>query len=130
MRPTKRSDLNDLPGTIHYSGRVGDGYPVQEPYKPPRKNVPHVPKLTAYERACTRHAQKMEQRRRAFEEMMRDPDSKHHGSGYSYAAGCPCRCEKCIARRKEYAIRRKAQRDQRKEEARKAFEEKVDGYEA
>lgn len=89
-----------------------------------------VPKLTAYERACTRHAQKMEQRRRAFEDMMSDPNSKHHGSGYAYAAGCPCNCAKCKARREEYNAKRAEQRKQRREAARRAFEEKVDGYEA
>ena len=40
--------------------------------------------------------------RRAFIEMMRDKDSKYHGGNYSTRSGCPCRCLKCMKKRREY----------------------------
>lgn len=116
--------MTEIPGTTHYSGRVGPGYPVQKPYIPPKQPQPER-RLSAYERAMARTNQKYQQRKRAFADMLSNPNSKHHGSGYAYASGCPCNCGKCLARRNEYNARRKEQRQRRKEE-RKAFEEKLE----
>ena len=81
---------------IHYSGRVGKGYPVQEEYKP-------KPKPANADAWVDKKREKMERRKarreQVFAEMMSDPNSKHHGSSFSYAAKCPCKCGKCEEKR-------------------------------
>lgn len=99
---------------IHYSGRVGKGYPVQKPYvKPKAKKRPEDYWVRPEEIRARDYERKKARFARAQEEMQKDPNSKYHGMR-SYVERCKCKCAKCEQTRKELRDERNAKRQIKK----------------
>lgn len=98
---------------IHYSGRVGKGYPVQKPYEPKAKKRQEDFWVNPEEIRARDTARRKARYARIEKEMKADPESKYHGMS-TYSVKCHCACDKCKAAKKDYYYRQSQRRAMKK----------------